>query len=45
MKWKFKEEKSFEERSKEALKVKAKFPNRIPVPYFRISFFRIKVKL
>jgi hypothetical protein len=31
MKFKFKEEKSFEDRLSEALKVKFKYPNRIPV--------------
>ena len=31
MRWQFKEEKSFEDRLNEALKIKLKFPNRIPV--------------
>lgn len=31
MKWKYKEEKSFEERLEEATKVKKKYSNRVPV--------------
>ncbi len=35
MKWKYKEEKSFEDRHNEALKVKKKYPDRIPVNRIR----------
>ena len=42
MKWKFKEDKSFEERLNEALKVKTQYPNRIPVFNFKIiSYLKI----
>ena len=34
MKWQFKEEKSFEARLEEALKVKMRYPNRIPVDIY-----------